>query len=57
MVNLQEVHAQACKMWYVISPGNVKDLMTVMTITSGKYDSLSAIYGVRRAIHLLIARI
>lgn len=57
MVYLQEMRAQACKMWYVKSPGNVKDLMTVMTITSGKYDLLSAIYGVRRAIHLLIARI
>lgn len=40
MVNLQEVSAQACKMWYVISPGNGKNLMTVMTIASEKYGYL-----------------
>lgn len=44
-------------MWYVISPGNVKNLLTVLATTSGKYDSLSAIYGIRRTIHLLIATV
>lgn len=43
-------------MWYVISPGNGKNLMTVMTIASGEVW-LPAIYGVRRAIRLLNATI